>query len=53
LNIKKNGIANPIPFDSKDDLSSVTEMNKQIETEIRKIIAEDHTDSVIREELGV
>jgi len=50
----KDGIANPIPFDLKDDLSPVTETDKQIETEIRKIIAEDHPDhSVIGEELGV
>jgi histidinol-phosphatase len=49
-----NGIANPHSFDSKDDLSPVTETDKQIETEIRKIIAEEHPDhGVIGEELGV
>ena len=50
----KDGIANSIPFDSKEDLSPVTKTDKLIETEIRKIIAENHADhSVIGEELGV
>lgn len=50
----RNSSANPIPFDSKADLSPVTEADREIETEIRSIIAEDHPGhSVVAEEFGV
>ena len=50
----KDGIATPIPFDLKDDLSPVTKTDKQIDTEIRKIIAENHPEhSVMSEESPV
>lgn len=49
----KSRIANLIPFDSKNDLSPVTKTDRQIETQIREIIAKNHPDhSVIGEELG-
>jgi histidinol-phosphatase len=49
----KSAVRNPIRFESKFDRSPVTETDKQIEREIRAMIAQDHPGhSVIGEELG-